>query len=230
MRRQSPNVAVITGDIIGSSRYPRGDRQRVDRMLRAAFREAERRFPGAMHTRMAFRVTAGDEFQCVVRDVPGVMGILTYLRAVAATGTLEPPLRFRASVGIGDIAVSGRSNPYEEDGVAFARSRRGLEALNERRSPLRWTKLLTGERDKDAAADAVLGLADHLFEGWTAPQWEAVRWTILGHTREAVSRRLRIAHQNVTKRLRAAGWAHLEPALSFLAELLRESPGTLRRV
>src|ERR1043166_8441530 len=50
MRRQSPNVAVITGDIIGSSRYPRGDRQRVDRMLRAAFREAERRFPGAMHT------------------------------------------------------------------------------------------------------------------------------------------------------------------------------------
>lgn len=226
MARRSTTVAVITGDIIGSSRYARLDRQRLDRVLRAAFRETERRFRGAIHTRMAFRITAGDEFQCVVADVPRVLEILTYIRAVAATGGLEPPLRFRSSVGVGEISVTKRSSPYEEDGVAFVRSRRGLEDLSKGRGPTRWTKLVTGHGDKDMTADTVLCLADHIFEGWTVPQWEAVRWAILGLTRQAIARKLKIAHQNVTKRLRAAGWPHLEPALSFLGQLLRDAVRT----
>jgi len=223
MARRSTTVAVITADIIASSRYSRRDRQRLDRVLRAAFRETERRFRGAIYTRMAFRITAGDEFQCVIADVPRVFEILTYVRAVAATGGLEPPLRFRASVGVGEISVTKRTSPYEEDGTAFVRSRHGLENLSKGRGPTRWTKLVTGYSDKNAAADAVLCLADHILEGWTVPQWGAVRWAILRLTREAIARRLKIAHQNVTKRLLAAGWPHLKPALGFLGQLLAEA-------
>jgi hypothetical protein len=226
MPRPSPTVAVLTGDIIASSRYAARDRKRLDSVLRAAFQETERRFKGAIHTRMAFRITAGDEFQCVIADVPRAMEILTYVRAVAATGGLQPRLRFRASVGVGEISVGKRASPYEEDGAAFVRSRRGLEGLTRSRGATRWTRLVTGEPGKDMAADAVLSLADHMLEGWTVAQWEAVRWAILGMTRQEIARTLKIAHQNVTKRLLAAGWHHLEPALGFLGHLLREAAGT----
>ncbi len=230
MPGRSRIVAVMTGDIIGSKRYPPKERQRLDRVLRAAFGDMERRFPGAIHTRVAFRITAGDEFQCVIRDVSRALEILTYVRAVAATGGLRPPVRFRASVGVGEISVARRASPYEEDGPAFVRSRRGLDELDKMRSPKRWTKLLTGKKERDSTADAVLCLADYLFERWTVPQWEAVRWTILGHTRQGISRKLGIAHQNVTKRLLAAGWPHLEPPLRFMGGLLQEASGTLKRV
>lgn len=230
MPRGSRIVAVMTGDIIGSTRYSPKERQRLDRVLRAAFGDLEKRFPGAVHTRIAFRITAGDEFQCVIRDVPRALEILTYVRAVAATGGLRPPVRFRASLGVGEISVGRRASPYEEDGTAFVRSRQGLDELDKMRSPKRWTKLLTGRRERDRAADAVLCLADYLFERWTVPQWEAVRWTLLGHTRKAISKKLGIAHQNVTKRLLAAGWHYLEHPFQFMHGLLLETSGTLKRV
>ena len=80
-----------------------------------------------------------------------------------------------------------------------------------------------GDPARDAAADAVLSLADCLFQGWTIAQWEAVRWEILGARREDIAKRLRIAHQNVTKRLTAAGWSHLAPAMAFLKQLLEDA-------
>jgi len=222
-RRSSSIVAVITGDVVASSHYSGVDRRRLDRILRAAFRETERRFEGAIHTRMAFRITAGDEFQCVIGDVPRAFDVLTHVRAVAATAGLEPPVRFRASVGVGQISVAKRSNPYEEDGPAFVRARQGLDALGGRRSPSRWTRLLTGQSGTDEAADAVLGLADHILEGWTVSQWEAVRWALLGLTRQEIARRVKVAHQNVTKRLLAAGWPHVHSAFGFLGKLLGEA-------
>jgi hypothetical protein len=216
-------VAVITGDVIGSSGYAAADRRRVDRALRTSFRELGRRFPNALQTQLAFRVTAGDEFQCVIRDVPAVIRILTYVRGLVASAGLRPPIQFRASIGVGEISVTGSADPYEQDGPAFVRSRRGLVELSATRSPVRWTKLVTPNDDANAAADAVLSLADRLFEGWTVAQWEAVRWAVLGQTRQAVAKKLGIAHQNVTKRLTAAGWPYLEPALDFLTQLTQRT-------
>lgn len=226
----APRVAVLTADVIGSSRYGGADRRRLDQILRRAFVDVERRFRGAIHTRMAFRITAGDEFQCVIADVSRVFDVLTYLRATVATGGLEPPIRFRASLGVGDISLPKRDNPYEEDGTAFLRSRRGLEEMAKGRAPVRWTKLLTGVTEADTAADAVLCLADYMQQAWTLPQWEAVRWSVLGLKREQVASKLGIAHQNVTKRLLAAGWSHFEVAAGFLRKVLGQMDSTLDRV
>ena len=230
MAKSTKPIAVITADIVGSSSYSAQDRRGLDRILRAAFRDTERRFPGAIHTGMAFRVTVGDEFQCVIADVSRVLQILTYLRAVAATGGLNPPVRFRASVGIGTLSTPKRPNPYEEDGPAFVRARRGLERLSRRRGPTRWTALTTGDNDIDATADAVLCLADYIMEAWTVPQWEAVRWALLGLKRKEVARKLKIAHQNVTKRILAAGWLHIDFSLTFLADLVYSFASTHRKV
>lgn len=126
MSRPASHVAVITADIIESSRYSRQDRRRLDGILRKAFGKVERRFREGIRTRRAFRITAGDEFQFVVSAIPQAFRVLMYLRALVAAGGLLPPIRFRASIGVGEISVPKRDSPYEEDGVAFVRSRRGL--------------------------------------------------------------------------------------------------------
>ena len=223
-------LAVLTADIVGSSRYSSGDRRKVDRVIRKAFTDVERRFPGAIHTRLAFRITAGDEFQCVMADVSRALDVVAYLRAVAATGGLTPPVRLRASVGIGEISTPKRLNPYEEDGSAFVHARNGLQQITKARSPVRDTCLVTGVPEVDATAAAVLSLTDFIQRSWTVPQWEAVRWSLLGMTREAIAGKLEVAHQNVTKRLLAAGWPHFDVALTFLRDLLEKTMRTQGRV
>jgi SatD family protein len=230
MKGPVSRVAVLTADVIGSSAYSRADRRRLDSILRKAFADVEGHFPGAIYTRMAFRITAGDEFQCVISDVPRALDVVTYVRAFVATGGLRPPVRFRAAIGVGEISTQRRESPYEEDGPAFRHSRRGLELMAKGRGPVRWTRLITGVSDVDAAADAVLCLADFIEQSWTIPQWEAVRWSVLGLTRESIAKRLHVAHQNVTKRLRAAGWPHFEVAATFLRQILGLNSSTQRKV
>ena len=91
-RRKTDCVAVMTADIIHSTRYAKVERQRIDRILLKAFTEVNHVYPHALETKPAFRVTAGDEFQCVFADVPESFNIVTYLRCVCATSDLKPPL------------------------------------------------------------------------------------------------------------------------------------------
>lgn len=220
--RQSKRIVfVITADIIHSRRYSPTLRRRINTVLKKSFNYLKRKYPRAVHTKLAFRITAGDEFQCVFFNVPEIFDLLSYLRALVATSGVKPLISFRASIGIGEISVSTRSNPYEEDGEAFVRARRGLEQLIKKRQRL--TKIVTDNPEIDRVADLVLLFLDRLQNNWTGPQWEAVKWSLLGLTREEISKKLDVAHQNVTKRLTAAGWNEFRQGSQFLRELLEKA-------
>lgn len=219
MRKTKQNVAVLTADIIGSTQYDSRSRRQVDLVLRDSFKEVANKYPKAIHTKLAFRITAGDEFQGVFVDIPKTFEILTYLRALAATSGVDPMLTFRASIGVGEIIVTGKRNSYEEDGPAFVRSRIGLEELAGRKQ--RWTKTVTEKPEIDHTIDIVLLLLDRQQKSWTVPQWEAVKWTLRGLTRERIATELDVRHQNITKRLTAAGWQQFQMATEFLSRCLQ---------
>ncbi|MDQ1637542.1 MAG: hypothetical protein QOF62_881 [Pyrinomonadaceae bacterium] len=218
MRKSKKLVSVITADIIHSRSYSPSLRRRVNTVIRRSFTDVARKYPKAVRTRLAFRITAGDEFQCVFFNVPDIFDLLTYLRASTATSGVEPLIRFRASIGIGGITVSSKSNSYEEDGEAFVRARTGLDQLKKQRQRL--TKVVTGDAEVDKVADTVLLFLDHLQLNWTAAQWEAVKWSLLDLKREEIAKKIDVAHQNVTKRLSAAGWSQFREGSKFLRELL----------
>jgi len=220
-RRQKRNVSVLTADIVHSTRYSSVDRRKVDRVLSKSFDEILEKFPNAVHTPFAFRITAGDEFQCVFRDVSRTFDILTYLRASVAVSKVRPIIFFRASIGVGEITVGGKRSPYEEDGRAFVLSRTGLQDLSKRRQ--NFTKIVTGHPELDRIADVILLFLDRLQKGWTLPQWEAIKWSLLGMTREQIAKRIHVAHQNVTKRLVAAGWQQFKEGSELLSEILAKA-------
>jgi len=210
----------MTADLIHSRRYSPKLRRQINTVLKRSFNELARKYPDSIHTRLAFRITAGDEFQCVFSEISQIFELLTYLRATVAIGGIKPLITFRASVGIGEISVRSRSNPYEEDGEAFVRARYGLDQLKKKRQRL--TKIITGKPEIDRVVDLVLLFLDRLQRSWTGPQWEAVKWSLLGLKREDISKRLDVAHQNVTKRLTAAGWQEFKQGSQFICELLEK--------
>jgi hypothetical protein len=214
-------VAVLTADIINSKGYSSIERRRVNRVLLKSFNQIVRLYADAIHTPLGFRITAGDEFQCVFSDIPNAFDILTYMRALAATSKVHPRLQFRASIGVGGISVSTKSNSYEEDGEAFFRSRMGLDQLGRFRLGL--TRIVTGQSEFDNASNTVLLFMDDLLKDWTAAQWEAIRWTLDGLTREQISRKLQVAHQNITKRLAAARWRQFSGGSVFLSGVLQQA-------
>ena len=146
------------------------------------------------------------------------------MRSLLAIEPLKPVPRFRAAIGVGKATISpARSpsaSPYEWDGPAFVRAREGIETLAGKRGFVRWTSVTTGDLGADRPLGIITGFQDYMQQAWTVPQWEAVRWALRGLTRTAIAARIKVAHQNVTKRLAAAGWPVFEESVEFVKESL----------
>lgn len=216
-------VAVVTADIIRSRRYDKKARTELDRAVRHAF--TLRQLPGALRgfrvAAAGFHITVGDEFQFVSKDLGLVPPFLTYLRARLVKLPIEPIVQFRASVGIGTVVLGRSGNAYEQDGPAFIASRQGLDALKEMsRGRDQLTTVVTGDADRDRAFNALLGLMDHVQGRWTRAQFEAADLALQGATLEQSSSKIGVRHQNVYKRLRAAGWFEYQQAQDLLSHWL----------
>jgi hypothetical protein len=217
MSRKRSHVAVITADIIGSRQYSGRERGLIDKELRRAIDVATRQYRKFIHTPASFRVTVGDEFQWIVGVPSKAFEILVFLRSLAAGIKVRPMVAFRASIGVGEIAVNTGRSPYEKDGPPFLRSRTGLDFLVDHKR--RWTTLTTGDVFCNRIAETMLTLLDSFQKRWTQAQWEAIRWTMMGHARKDIARRLRVAPQNVSKRLIAAEWDTFAAGAALIQEL-----------
>jgi hypothetical protein len=220
-------VAVLTADIVGSTQYGPVERQTLHALLLESFRAAADGFPGAWVTGLSLRITAGDEFQGVIASVGSAFQILVFLRSKLALSPLPIAPQLRAGIGVGSVLVSGGRSSWEQDGPAFVLSRRALESLGASSREWRQTVIATADPRRDGALAAVLGLCDHLQQRWTRQQWEAVHHTIGGAKTEEIGRRIGIARQNVTKRLRAAGWPAFDAAMKYIASSLADAGSAL---
>lgn len=212
-------VVVITADIIRSRQYNLASRRKVGELISRVFADdVLPRFKSAMHTKLKFRITAGDEFQWVMKDPVSACRALIAFRAALVCADPKLFVKFRAGLGEGDIAIVQKRNPYREDGAAFILAREALESLSRRtRKADRWTRLLTGSSACDPVIDVILDFVDYFQSRWTVSQWEAIHWAGQGLSREQIGDRLNVRHQNVTKRLLAAQWMRCEAALTALA-------------
>jgi len=222
-------VAAVTCDIIESRRYTGVARQKLNDAVERAFKSITSSNPDLDFTKIDFRITAGDEFQFVLRKPERALDVVIALRSVLAVEGFKPMARFRTAIGVGEAkfrpARRPDQRPYEWDGPAFIYAREGLETIKRQRSPVRWTALRTSNSGSNLQFDVILGLVDQLQHSWTVAQWEAIAWTLKGLKRQEAARRLKVAHQNVSKRLNAAGWAAVDAAMSFIRESLLHPPG-----
>ncbi len=205
--RAPRGLAVLTGDLVKSSRLSEAALDEAMEALRAGARalgEWRDEAPGE------FSRFRGDGWQCVAPSPALALRSCLYLRACLRQ--LGREFETRISVGIGPGSLSSdapeRWNGLAAaSGAAFELSGRGLDDMNRARLiVINWS-----ERPADAALiDAIFALADEISRLWTPRQAQFLVESLSpgDSPQERLAEQRGIKQQTVAAHLRAGGdWA-----------------------
>ncbi len=198
--------AVITGDIVGSSKLTASQRGRLLSVLKSSFHALKNIMIDGM--RAPFEIHRGDSFQGVLSKPEAALrvaiAIRTCLRHGFETKQRRHALDARIAVGIGQIDFLPAGRGSEGDGSAFRRSGQTLDAMKgDQRLIIR-----TPWQELDAEFDTACALLDALINRWSSEQAQAILGQIRGLTQEKAAREFGVSQPAVRQRLKSAGgWA-----------------------
>ena len=200
-------VATVTCDIQHSSKYSMLDRKRINNVLLEKFQSIYTLYQEEIQTRASFSIIKGDEFQFVIRNPKIAFETVVLYRILAGLERLKPRLAFRASIGIGKIAIETGDTSYSLDGEAFHFSRDGMDIFSKNRlMKKRRTIIVTENKKLNEDLNIILMYQDLIESRWTLEQMEAARWRIEMLPYKKIAKTVGVAWQNIQKRLKAAYW------------------------
>lgn len=197
-------VAVLTGDIVGSTALPPARQEAVMDALAAAADDMASWHGGPLF----FTRQRGDGWQVMLAR-PG-LALRSALGFQAAVRQLGKGLATRISIATGAGDAGPGPDLNSATGPAFVASGRGLDAM----VPPQQIR-----HAAEGALGAAVRLADHIAQGWTAAQARALCPMLdpVAPPRHAdIARTLGISHQAVTQALERAGHAPLAAALQMI--------------
>jgi hypothetical protein len=205
-----PEIAVLTGDIIRSSRL---SPEALDAAIGAlaAGAAAMSAWEGSRDARFSrFR---GDGWQCLAPSPAMALRAALFLRAHLRALDGGPDTRISVGIGAGSLSASGDLSAAS--GPAFETSGRGLDKMaRAQQFAIAWDRPPTGA----AVIGAVFALCDEISRLWTARQAEVLIETLSPgeELQEALAAQRGVSQQAIAKRLSAGGdWA-LQRALAAL--------------
>lgn len=204
--------AVLTGDIVDSSKLSKPERQALPAVIKRAARETRKTFPEAVP--LDIEVFRGDSWQMLVSDPVRSLRIALFFRACFRSGKERGRgLDTRIAIAIGGIDFVPTGKVSEGDGEAYRASGQALESLPSSRFLTLGGIGLT----EQAGFDVITSLIDAVVQGWTGKQALAVAGALQGWTQDkiAASWPERISQPAIAKHLGNARWAALETALAF---------------
>lgn len=229
--RQSRHYAVLTGDIIKSSRLAANEMELVRANLTGAVNRARRWKRGLVQGQPEF--FRGDAWQLLLTDPALALRVSVHLRAsLLATGLADT----RVAIGLGEVSENSSKRVSLSTGQAFVLSGKALDKMT------RYSKM-TIEVPQSAGPLSdwlrVVGhLCDSLIGQWTMRQAELVRAAV--HRKEPDSERIgqslkpAVSKQAVAKGLSGANWYVLREAIRLFEEtswgtVLRQTPQTTEK-
>lgn len=195
-------IAVLTGDIVASSRVPEDQRAAMlDRLDRAM---------GSLSP-LAQQIFRGDAFQAALAEPARCLdaALQLQLRMEAPDFADGPSRELRLGLGLGEATAPPGEPIGRWSGRAFVQAAGALSGLEGaaggRRLALRspWPSL-------DAELAVELALLDALRRRWTPEQRAAVLGALSGQTQAEQAAALGVTQPAVSQRLRAAGWDALQ--------------------
>jgi hypothetical protein len=210
--------AVLTGDIIGSSRLDDEKRQELYQTMQRASCSLRQAFVQALP--LEVDIFRGDSWQLLVAEPEKALRIgLLYRLEIKTSFANRADSRF--GLGLGRISFLPGERVSQGEGPAFRLSGQALDNLPAYSSMgLRleswqhkgWAELL----------QSCMVLLDALSRGWTPKQALAVYGALLGWTQGSIAClwQPRISQQTVAEYLQKAGWANVKHFLRFFETYL----------
>lgn len=198
--------AVLTGDIIESSKLEKSHRKKLPHILEDIFTAVYE--ISEIKSGPGFQIFRGDSFQGVF-NIPDVsLDAALLIRSMLRVRTereFGKTMDCRIAVGIGDIDFMPDSGG-DGDGEAFRLSGRHLDSFKKDRS----LGIVTADTGTNSELEAECLLTEVIISKWTANQAEVIPMLISGKTQLEIASELDIAQSSVSYRVRDAGWRGID--------------------
>ncbi len=191
-------VAVITGDIIGSTALRKGkQKDQFPLLVKECLNEVKKSEKKAIQ--QPFEMFRGDSFQGIVTDVKRSMIVALKIKAglIMRSGELNRgKLDARISIGIGRINYQAKA-VKESDGVAFHLSGKQLDEMKIKNNTLS----IISDNDKANQHLEVLSvLVGLVTKRWTAQQAEVMYYLLNNKTQSTIAELLKVKQPSVFQR------------------------------
>lgn len=212
-------VAVLTGDIVGSSKL-----------------DAERRiylyktFPllsdillEKYHDNISYKISnfRGDGWQLIVNSPSKAFEISLFIRTFIRYKFQNEKLDTRIAIGIGSVQFIPEDNVSAGDGPAYLSSGRLLESFSHQYMGIRFSSVK--ENLLLSSLENLVSVLDLIITSWGPGQSQAVNLALQGYTQTEIAKKWQpnpIKQPSVSKSLQTAGWDQLKYSLTLLETLI----------
>lgn len=228
--------AVITGDIINSSKMSKQQRTYVINQLKNCFVSLKSR--KTFSFQKPFEIYRGDSFQGIISNPGQALRIAIILRTLTVklnkpqplkksksktTATVIPVIKnadVRIAIGIGEVNIKARK-VVESDGEAFHNSGKLMDTLKHTGERI---MIKISEKKLDDELTTIFSLLDFIMSRWTPQQCEAI-YELLNnnYSQQQLSKKLKISQPSVHQRLKISGWYSVEKLLNYYEQLLNKN-------
>jgi hypothetical protein len=212
---ESRIYAVITGDIVGSTRLKNNQGGQLAALILAAGEKTRSHFAEKIHAEID--IFRGDSWQLVISDPAYALRIGLFLRASLQTTKIMGQMDTRFSIGFGEIDYLPEKQISTGSGDAFSLSGKGLENC---KKPVRLTLQFPYalQTSHTLALNLITQLIDLQVQRWTQKQAEAVSGALIGLTQQEIAENWvdePVSQQAISQHLEGAGWSQIRESLDF---------------
>lgn len=208
--------AVVTGDIVGSSRLAER-RERALFRLKNALESTKVFLQDTGHYAAVSGVFRGDSFQFVTGNTRHVLRAVLILKALLLTEVARP-LRIRVAVGLGPVEELDWSSVEESHGLAFEIAGKALDNLPGYRHLL----VVSAQEGPNPCLATLSSCLDAISQKWTQVQGEALVSWLRGETQASVASALGVTQSAIQQRLSAACGFAVADALQYYESVVFE--------
>ena len=198
--------AVLTGDVVGSSKLDDATRRLLPDALKKASKAARSFFGNKVP--LDADIFRGDSWQSVVAEASLGLRVALFFRAHLLGNSPGVGLDTRISIGIGQIKFLPKQQVSQGDGPAFRESGKMLESMPKSRR----LALSIADGETPAGVVAVVALIDVLMVRWTEKQALAVVGALQQLKQEEIGNSWNppVKQQVIARHLQQASWEIIE--------------------
>lgn len=215
-------AAILTCDLINSSKLKKKELQSVQQLLQEEFAHLQKRFK---KKEVYFEMYRGDGFQGIVLDPTNALIIALWLKSSLKKFAFKEEkiskvskslVDFRMAIGVGEIDGIPTSLK-DASGEAFVFSGRTLDAMKGKNQK---TSLKTGNENVDNEFEVHFKFFDLLTEKWSLAAAEVVYFLLQDLTETEIAQKIGISQSAVNSRKKASGWEAISKLLVRYREIM----------
>ncbi len=211
--------AIITGDIVASSRLPSNKRKMLHKVMVDSSKVLQDEFKDAVP--MGVDIFRGDSWQIILSKPAKALRLALFYRAILRAKMESHRFDTRMAIALGRVDFIPGNRVSEGYGEAYRLSGKALESMPKASN---MSFVFTG-MELEEVLNVVIQLIDSISSRWSDRQALAVAGALRGWKQEKIAekwRKKKVSQQAVAQHLSRAGWYPVEKGILFFEQCLRE--------